>query len=115
MEIPDFLIEMSKQMHEQNNRITADPIWMVCYDKKHITANGYEDFIEFIDIKGEYEIIYSTEDDSLAEAYNFIGWVEDNEIDMEEEQLNRIRELNLIGSAHTEIMDLTKKGSSNES
>tara|TARA_R110002033_G_scaffold166065_1_gene204439 strand:- start:249 stop:869 length:621 start_codon:yes stop_codon:yes gene_type:complete len=32
-QIPAFLIEMSKQMHEQDNRCTAEPIWVVCYDE----------------------------------------------------------------------------------
>ena len=33
MKIPDFLIEMSKQMQTENVRCTSEPIWMVCYDK----------------------------------------------------------------------------------
>ncbi len=31
--IPDFLLEMSKQINTQDNRITAEPIWQVCYAK----------------------------------------------------------------------------------
>jgi hypothetical protein len=33
VEIPKFLTEMSEQLNTQNNRITAEPIFMVCYDK----------------------------------------------------------------------------------
>lgn len=66
-EIPEFLIEMSKQMNTQDNRITADPIWMVCYDKAHITAEGYEDYIEYATNDGDYSTIYSTEDGTLAD------------------------------------------------
>ncbi len=33
MQIPKFLLEMSKQLNEQDNRSTADPIWVVCYDE----------------------------------------------------------------------------------
>lgn len=43
IEIPDFLIEMSKQMHEQNNRITADPIWQVRYKQYLVTEHGYNE------------------------------------------------------------------------
>lgn len=32
MEIPKFLTEMSEQMNNEDNRCTADPIWMVCHD-----------------------------------------------------------------------------------
>ncbi|EGR2446752.1 TPA: DNA N-6-adenine-methyltransferase [Vibrio cholerae] len=43
IEIPDFLIEMSKQMHEQNNRITADPIWQVRHKQYLVTEQGYNE------------------------------------------------------------------------
>tara|TARA_R110000850_G_C9704404_1_gene440484 strand:+ start:39 stop:569 length:531 start_codon:yes stop_codon:yes gene_type:complete len=33
MEIPNFLIEMSKQMNNEDVRCTAEPIWTVCYDE----------------------------------------------------------------------------------
>jgi hypothetical protein len=42
-EIPGFLLEMSKQLNEQDNRITADPLFEVRYKntllpKKIITS-----------------------------------------------------------------------------
>lgn len=43
MNIPNFLIEMSGQLKEQDNRMTADPIFMVCYDKWLTCANGRGD------------------------------------------------------------------------
>jgi len=33
MKAPKFLIEMSEQMNTEDVRCTAEPIWMVCYDK----------------------------------------------------------------------------------
>lgn len=42
-EIPDFLIKMSRQINTQNNRITRDPIFVVCYDEKLTTAQGYQE------------------------------------------------------------------------
>ena len=48
VEIPEFLIELSEQLNTQDNRMTADPIFAVCYDKKLPTdedhAEGYEWF-----------------------------------------------------------------------
>lgn len=43
IEIPDFLIEMSKQINEQDNRLTADPVWVVCYDEDVTCADGRGD------------------------------------------------------------------------
>jgi hypothetical protein len=54
-EIPAFLIEMSKQMHEQDNRITAEPIWVVCYDEWLTCGSGRGDKIIMLLIDdGEY-------------------------------------------------------------
>lgn len=41
--LPEFLLEMSKQMHEQDNRITANPIWVVCYDDWLTCGSGRGD------------------------------------------------------------------------
>lgn len=67
MKIPKFLIDMSEQLNTQDNRITADPIWMVCYDKKHVTADGYHQFTEYAVNDGDYRIVFSTEEGSLAD------------------------------------------------
>lgn len=49
-EIPQFLIEMSKQLNEQNNRMTADPLFEVRYKKYLVTEEGYnESHFEIID------------------------------------------------------------------
>lgn len=42
-EIPEFLLEMSKQINEQNNRMTADPLFEVRYKKHLVTEKGYNE------------------------------------------------------------------------
>jgi hypothetical protein len=41
--LPAFLIEMSMQMHEQGNRMTADPIFQVRYKHYLVTAPDYNE------------------------------------------------------------------------
>lgn len=61
LEIPDFLIEMSKQMHEQDNRITAEPIWQVRCKRYLVTEQGYsEHHWELHSPDSEGRPIYST-------------------------------------------------------
>jgi len=48
MKIPEFLIEMSKQMQDEDNRATADPIWMVCHDNWLTCADDRGDKVVFI-------------------------------------------------------------------
>lgn len=43
VEIPQFLIEMSKQLNEQNNRLTADPMFEVRYKQSLVTESGYNE------------------------------------------------------------------------
>jgi len=79
VEIPQFLLEMSEQINTQDNRITADPIWQVCYDKEHITAEGYESYITCGSIgDGDYTLILSTEDGSLADNDFAIDYLQEN-------------------------------------
>tara|TARA_R100000805_G_C3494359_1_gene27122 strand:- start:16 stop:315 length:300 start_codon:yes stop_codon:yes gene_type:complete len=45
-EIPEFLLEMSKQLNEQDNRATDDPLFEVRYKKPHmqeieVTVNSH--------------------------------------------------------------------------
>jgi hypothetical protein len=64
MEIPSFLLEMSKQMNEQHNRYTADPIWQVRYKKYLITEEGYnENHWEIAGVE-EGNTLYHSENDS---------------------------------------------------
>ena len=79
MNIPDFLLEMSEQLNTQDNRITAEPIWQVCYDKEHVTADGYESYVTYGDISsGEYELIFSTEDGTAADNDRAIEYLKEN-------------------------------------
>ncbi|SQH76970.1 conserved protein of unknown function [Shewanella benthica] len=51
---PAFLLEMSQQLNTQNNRITADPIFMVCYDKWLTSSNDRGDKTIFLVIDDEH-------------------------------------------------------------
>ncbi|HDV5541044.1 TPA: ead/Ea22-like family protein [Vibrio cholerae] len=64
IEIPDFLIEMSKQMHEQNNRITADPIWQVRHKQYLVTEQGYNESHWEIAATEEGCTLYHSQNDS---------------------------------------------------
>lgn len=77
-EIPEFLLEMSNQLNTQDNRITADPIWHVCYDKKEITEDGYQEFTEYAVSDGDYDIVYSNETDSLCDNEWAIEYLQDH-------------------------------------
>ena len=59
MEAPKFLLEMSKQLKEQDNRCTADPIFMVCYDK----------WLTCADDRGDKEV-WLINDDEYTECDN---------------------------------------------
>jgi hypothetical protein len=73
---------MSEQMNTQDNRITAEPIWQVCYDKEHVTADGYERYVTYGDISdGEYELIFSSEEGSSADNKHAIEWLKENKPD----------------------------------
>lgn len=57
MEIPKFLLEMSKQMNEQNNRCTADPVWQVRCKRTRPTDRDYSDVFHVIDRDGDYSLV----------------------------------------------------------
>ena len=58
MEIPKFLIEMSEQMNNEDNRCTADPIWMVCHDS----------WLTCADDRGDKRILLLQDDDHHIEC-----------------------------------------------
>ena len=58
MEVPNFLIEMSQQMNSENNRCTADPIWMVCHDN----------WLTCADDRGDKAILLLQDDDHRIEC-----------------------------------------------
>lgn len=73
--IPDFLIEMSKRMREQDNRGTRDPIWCV-RAKTYITgATGYGDHYDVVDSENESTTVYSDYD---GVAHDFVDYVREH-------------------------------------
>lgn len=61
-EIPEFLIEMSKQLNTQDNRITAEPIFEVRCKRYLVTEEGYnESHWELIRYHDEGAATYSTQ------------------------------------------------------
>lgn len=89
-QIPDFLIEMSKQLNEQNNRSTADPLFEVRYKTHLITQEGHNESHWEIVCEDGYTLYHSEKSDSfnvLAEHLLdcdedwCVSWCEDNEIE----------------------------------
>ena len=68
MEIPDFLIEMSKTLNTQDNRITSDPMFCVYYDEKVPTSSDYSDGFEYAHHDGDYTVI-GDNDEALIEWF----------------------------------------------
>jgi len=60
MKIPKFLIEMSEQMNNEDNRCTADPIWMVCHDN----------WLTCADDRGDKEVYLIGDDSEYKECDN---------------------------------------------
>lgn len=63
IEIPDFLLKMSQQMHEQNNRITANPIWQVRQKKFLTTESGINESHWELHDQEEFICLYHSEAD----------------------------------------------------
>lgn len=78
MKIPEFLLEMSKQINTQDNRITADPLWMVCYDKEYPTAEDYSDHYQWLDCEHEYHVIYCSENSEDDESVAITDYMKEN-------------------------------------
>lgn len=91
IEIPAFLLEMSQQMHQQDNRCTAEPIWQVRCKRYLPTEEGYDEHHwEIFDTDGGTALYRSDKSDmkqALAEwlAENdhqwCSNWLFDNDID----------------------------------
>jgi hypothetical protein len=63
--IPSFLLEMSKQMHEQDNRATNAPSWQVRYKTHLVTEEGYsEHHWEIADTEDGITLYHSIHDDN---------------------------------------------------
>lgn len=84
--IPEFLLEMSKQMSEQPNRSTAHPFWQVRCKRYEVTQEGYNDHHWILtDDDGEFfrSDIDGSVNDVLLERYPEFckKWSGDNEQD----------------------------------
>ncbi len=89
MIIPNFLIEMSKQLNSQDNRLTQDPIFVVCYNKELTCAEDRGCRTVWIDHENEYHEICEIDGDTDSammveyllehEPYLIKQWCEDEE------------------------------------
>ncbi len=64
MIIPNFLIEMSKQLNSQDNRLTQDPIFVVCYNKELTCADDRGWRTVWVDHGNEYHEICEIDGDT---------------------------------------------------
>lgn len=89
IEVPEFLLEMSKQMNEQPNRSTSHPFWQVRCNRFLVTEEGYnEHHWELIHDDQEGLPTYSTNPhcDNVALSEDFEqdnkewckSWIEEN-------------------------------------
>jgi len=91
IEAPKFLLEMSKQLNEQGNRMTADPLFEVRYKTSLVTESGYnESHFEVFNEEG-VALYHSERSENLNELAEFLieneiewckAWCEENEIEM---------------------------------
>ena len=91
-QIPQFLIEMSKQLNEQDNRITADPLFEVRYKKYLVTEEYYnQHHWEVINNEGD-SYYHSENDEDLNELAEYLfechtewcsEWLESEDIEHE--------------------------------
>lgn len=69
-EIPEFILEMSKQMTEQPNRSTSHPYWQVRCKKYVVTAEGYNDHHwVLVDEDGEFFRSDLHDDEEMLELF----------------------------------------------
>lgn len=86
IEIPDFLLEMSKQMAEQPSRCTSHPFWQVRCKRFVVTEKGYNEH-HFVLCDDEGEFFRSDTDhcpnEALFERHEAFcrAWAETNEVD----------------------------------
>lgn len=101
VEIPEFIKQLSEQLNEQSNRMTADPIFCVYYDKKLPTSEDHADGHEYFD-KDNCCVIGNFEDlkehlrngdykefiqDVMADRPNYEAFEDVEESDIDEDDL----------------------------
>ena len=65
MEVPKFLLEMSEQMNNEDNRCTADPVWQVRCKRTRATSSEYTDIFEFIETDDHTVVAKSNDEDDV--------------------------------------------------
>lgn len=89
-EIPDFLIDLSKQLNEQPSRSTAHPFYQVRCKRPYVTMEGYSS--AYFDVYNDDGVIFSSnwknhgcKDEHLAEYLieNYHDWLCDTFEDVE--------------------------------
>lgn len=69
LQVPEWLLEMSKQMREQDNRSTAHPFWQVRCKRYIVTEQGYNE--HHWQICGDDGVIYRSID-PIEELYDYL-------------------------------------------
>lgn len=97
MEIPKFLLEMSDQINNQNNMMTADPLFEVRYKSYLITQEDYNESHWEIFCEDGYTLYHSqdSEDFSALAEYMFdydydwcVNWFDYKNTDLEFSESN---------------------------
>lgn len=79
IEVPAFLLEMSQQMHSQDNRCTADPIWQVRCKRFRPTDRNYSDRFHVVDRENDFSLVAdSFLGDINEQIVNYLDWDEDD-------------------------------------
>lgn len=97
--LPDFLLEMSRQMHQQGTGGASNPIWIVAYDELITSAQDYGDYFVLVDTQNDNAVLYSAQDcdaQMLVEhvkkqfPVHFKEWYEENMDDGPDDDVNTI-------------------------
>lgn len=70
--IPDFLLEMSKRINDQGNRMTADPLFEVRYKKSLVTESGYNESHWEIFCENGYTLYHSEKSENYDELADYL-------------------------------------------
>lgn len=73
MELPDFILELSRKLNEQPSRCTAHPFYQVRYNRPYVTQEGYSS--EYFEVYGEECVAYNSKEDNRE---FFAGYILEN-------------------------------------
>ncbi|WP_198521087.1 ead/Ea22-like family protein [Pseudoalteromonas spongiae] len=86
--IPAFLFEMSKQINEQDNRLTADPLFEVRYKDYLVTEEGYQESHWEVLCDSGHTLYHSERSENFDDLASYLfqnesdwceSWLEDKE------------------------------------